>query len=153
MDGKNQRVILDLTGDSYPSGLTVHHISANQSRLYFTDIYAPGVFYIDLDSNQKRQFITSELLYPVDLITYGNNLYVTDAGGGGAWDGGVYSALLGGSSNVSKVIDLMKYVWGIDSYDLGNIYSPGRFLLTTAALTVYRSTCFTPSFVCIRSVS
>lgn len=132
MDGQNQRVIMELTEDSHPSGMTVHHNSANQSRLYFTDRFTQEVYYIDLDSNSSYTipFISSEIIEPIDLTIFGNNLYLTDAGGSGPWDGGVYSALLGGPGNVSKVIDLMKNAWGITSYDLDSIPPSGTGSLT-----------------------
>ena len=130
MDGKNQRVILELTEGSHPSGIAVHHYSANQTRLYFTDRSAHEVYYIELAGNHSRPFISSEVIDPIDLTILGDTLYLTDAGGNGAWDGGVYRALLGGPGNVSKVIDLLKDAWDIDSYDLDSIYSPGKCLLT-----------------------
>ena len=47
MDGKNRRVILELSIDSTPSGLIVQHMSNNQSRLYYTDRRGQEVYYID----------------------------------------------------------------------------------------------------------
>ena len=132
MDGKNRRVILQLSIDSTPSGLIVHHMSNNQSRLYYTDRFGQEVYYIDLNSTQSRSFIANELIHPVGLTIQDNNLYISDAGSGIAWDGGVYSTLLGGTGNVSKVIDLLNTPWEIDSYDLDNIYTPGRYFFKKA---------------------
>ena len=130
MDGKNQLVILELVVGSYPSGLTVHHYSVNQTRLYFTDRIAQAVYYIELGSNYSIPFISYEVIDPTDLTILGNKLYLTDDGGQGEWDGGVYSALLGGPGNVSKVIDLIDNAWGIASYDLDSIDFLGKFSLT-----------------------
>ena len=127
MDGRNRRVILELSIFSTPSGLIVHHMSNNQSRLYYTDRFGQEVYDIDLNSTQSRPFITNELIHPVGLTIQDNNLYISDAGIGITWDGGVYSTLLGGTGNVSKVIDLLNTPKEIDSYDLDNIYAPGRY--------------------------
>lgn len=70
---------------------------------------------------------------PVDLAIHGDTVYVTDLGSGGAWDGGIYSSQLAGpgnfsheNGNVSKLIGLMKFTWGIDSYDKDNIFQTGK---------------------------
>lgn len=130
MDGANQLVILELTIGSYLSGLTVHHYAANQTRLYFTDRIAQEVYYIELGSNYSIPFISYEVIDPMDLTILGNKLYLTDDGGQGEWDGGVYSALLGGPGNVSKVIDLIDNAWGIESYDMDSIDFSGKCSLT-----------------------
>ena len=132
MDGKHRRVILELSIYSTPSGLIVHHMSNNQSGLYYTDRFGQEVYYIDLNSTQSRSFIANELIHPVGLTIQDNNLYISDAGSGIAWDGGVYNTLLGGTGNVSKVIDLLNTPWEIDSYDLDNIYTPGRYFFKKA---------------------
>ena len=124
MDGTNQRVILELSEFSYPSGLTVHRYAANRSRLYFTDRLAQEVYYIELGSGSSSfsiPFISHGVIDPIDLTILGNTLYLTDAGGEGKWDGGVYSAVLGGPGHVSKVIDMIDDALGIDSYDLDSI--------------------------------
>ena len=48
MDGKNQRVILELASSSYPSGMTIDY---SQSRLYWADRNAQEVNYLDLETN------------------------------------------------------------------------------------------------------
>lgn len=130
MDGNNQHVILELTFDSYPSGMTVDY---NQSRLYWADRYAQEVNYIDLETGQRGTFISSELDQPLELAIRGNKLYVADLGSGVAWDGGIYSAVLAGPgnisnvhANVSKVIGLLKYPWGMDSYDEDSTLPQGK---------------------------
>lgn len=127
MDGTNQLVILDLSEFSYPAGLTVHHYAADMSRLYFIDY--GEVYYIELGSGSGSSFsipfISNGVIDPIELTILGNTLYLTDAGGEGKWDGGVYSAVLGGPGNVSKVIDLIDQPWGIDSYDMNSINITG----------------------------
>lgn len=130
MDGKNQQVILELAFDSFPSGMTVDY---SQGRLYWADRNAPGVYYIDLETHLHGTFISDELVEPLEMAIHGNKLYVADLGSGVAWDGGIYSATLGGpgnisnfNANVSKVIDLLKYPWGMDSYDEDATLQPGK---------------------------
>ena len=130
MDGKNQRVILELASSSYPSGMTIDY---SQSRLYWADRNAQEVNYLDLETNLHGTFISDELVEPLGLTIHGNKLYVADLGSGVAWDGGIYSAVLGGpgnisnfNANVSKVIDLLKYPWGMDSYDEDSILQPRK---------------------------
>lgn len=122
MDGENVIVIRNLTDDSYLSGIT---FDSSQKRLYWTDRNVGEVYYIDLVTNLHGTFISHELYDPIDLAILGNKLYVTDSGSG-EWDGGIYSALLGGSGNVSKVIDLLKYTWAIASYDADSILQLGK---------------------------
>ena len=130
LDGNNQQVIITLTEDSYPSGLTVDY---DLNRLYWTDRGVFEVYYIDLQTRQNYAFITREIIDPIDLAIHHDTVYVTDLGSGDAWDGGIYSSQLAGpgnfsqqSSNISKVIDLMRYTWGIDSYDKDNIFHTGK---------------------------
>ena len=130
MDGKNQKVIQELAFNSFPSGMTVDY---NQSRLYWADRNAQQVNYIDLETNQHGTFISDELVEPLELAIHGNKLYIADLGSGDEWDGGIYGAILGGpgnisnfNANVSKVIDLLKYPWGIDSYDEDSTLHPGK---------------------------
>lgn len=129
MDGTNQLVILDLSEFSYPVGLTVHHYAADLSRLYFIDRSSQEVYYIGLGSSSSSgfsvPFISNGVIDPIELTILGNTLYLTDAGGEGKWDGGVYSAVLGGPGNVSKVIDLIDQPLGIDSYDMDSINITG----------------------------
>ncbi|PFX27283.1 Low-density lipoprotein receptor-related protein 6 [Stylophora pistillata] len=131
LDGNNQQVIITLTEDSYPSGLTVDY---DLNRLYWTDRGVFEVYYIDLQTRQNYAFITREIIDPIDLAIHHDTVYVTDLGSGDAWDGGIYSSQLAGpgnfsqqNSNISKVIDLMRYTWGIDSYDKDNIFHTGRY--------------------------
>lgn len=138
MDGNNQRVILTLTEDSYPSGLTVDY---NLNRLYWTDRLAKEVYFIDLETNLNRAFITREIIDPLDLVIHGDKVYVTDVGSGVAWDGGIYSSQVAGPGNfssvngsVSKVIGLLKFAWGIDSYDEDNTFYTGKHKLLVAAV-------------------
>lgn len=130
LDGNNQKVIFTLTEDSYPSGLTVDY---NLNRLYWTDRGVQEVYFIDLQTGGNQAFITREIMDPVDLAIHGDTVYVTDLGSGGAWDGGIYSSQLAGpgnfsheNGNVSKLIGLMKFTWGIDSYDKDNIFQTGK---------------------------
>ena len=113
MDGRNPRIIANLSSFSYPSGIT---LDSNGSRLYWTDRNFGSVSYIDLITGQQGEFISEGLHHPLDVTTHRHKLYSSDTGTGHVWDGGIYSASLQGSGNVSKVIDLLKDAWGLDAY-------------------------------------
>ena len=128
MDGNNKVTVLQFSY-GYISGLTIEHLNADRIRLYYTQNVPVGeVYFIEIGTNYSVPFVTQEVNYPVDLTTLGSKLYLTDLGGSGAWDGGIYSAVLGDPNNFTKIIDRMKNAWDIDAYDLDAVGPAGKML-------------------------
>lgn len=126
MDGNNKFTVLQFSY-VYISGLAIEHLNADRIRLYYTQTVPVGeVYFIEIGTNYSVPFVTREVNYPVDLTTLGSKLYLTDLGGYGAWDGGIYSAVLGDPNNFTKIIDRMKNAWDIDAYDLDAVGPAGK---------------------------
>ncbi|KAJ7377403.1 Neurotrypsin [Desmophyllum pertusum] len=136
MDGENVIVIRNLTDDSYLSGIT---FDSSQKRLYWTDRNVGEVYYIDLVTNRHGTFISHELYDPIDLAILGNKLYVTDSGSG-EWDGGIYSALLGGSEpRGCQLSDRKCSHLCLNSPDEPHCTCPNGMRLINATTCVYRT--------------
>ncbi|XP_070536212.1 low-density lipoprotein receptor-related protein 4-like [Ptychodera flava] len=79
MDGQDRMVIVHGGGPeknlTWPNGLTIDY---DQDKLYWADAGSKTIEYSDLDGNNRRVFISTQLLHPFGLALYEDSIYWTD---------------------------------------------------------------------------